>query len=130
MSFCDYCVEWFVGHLERDIAAHESGRIWDIGHSADDAPDWFECQDPKAAHRLGLASTFWDNWMDARNHGWAYYRGMAPDDWPRVARQICQGLREAWEPERMEDNAVFHPPPAPPRVWLWRRIWDFGRRSP
>lgn len=122
MSFTDYCTDWFIEHLERDIASHETGRIWDIGESEIDMPEYFLCEDDLAEERLGLASTFWDCWVDARNHGWGYYRGMDEADWPVVARQIVRGLREKWEPERMRENAVFDPPPAPPRVSLWQRV--------
>lgn len=111
MSFCDYCVQWFISYLERDIEAHEAGRIWDVGEAFEDAPEWRLCGNETTEHRLGLAETFWENWMDSRDHGWAFYRGMDEGDWPVVARQIARGLREEWEPERLMENAVFDPPP-------------------
>ena len=124
MSFYDYAAEFFVRHLEHDIEAHEQGRYEEVGAAFDDAPEWSldEQADEEGAHRLGIAYTFWDEWIDARNHDWGYYPGVGRDDWPLRARQICQGLREKWEPERM-DNALVRSP-APPRVLLWRRLRD------
>ncbi len=125
MSYYDYATYYFVRHLERDIEAHEAGRFEEIGLAFGDAPDWAldEENDQEDAYRLGTAESFWDQWIDARNHGWAHYPGVEESDWPIIARQICRGLRERWELERMADNAVFNPPPAPPRVSWWRRIF-------
>ena len=122
MSFYDYAREFLLRHLERDIAAHQAKHYRAIGAAFDDAPEWNldEDRDPTGAHRLGIAISFWDGWIDARNHDWSYYPGVERDDWPLIARQICRGLRENWEPERMEDNAVFYPPSAPPKIPLWR----------
>ncbi len=124
MSHYDYTANYFARHLERDIAAHEAGRFNEIGGGFDDAPDWRldEKRDEIGAHRLGIAYNFWDQWIDARNHHWHYYPGVEEKDWPIIARQIVRGLREKWEPNRMRENAVFIPPPAPPRVSLWRRL--------
>ncbi len=121
MSFYDYARDWFIEHLERDIAAHETGRYDEIGVSEEGSPEWNLIEDETQSHRLGLAANFWNMWMDSRNHGWWHYPGMNEGDWPVVARQIVCGLRENWEPERMRENAVFDPPLLPPRASLWRR---------
>ena len=124
MAYYDYAADYFVRHLERDIEAHEAGRYDEIGLAFDDAPDWAlgEENDQEDAHRLGTAYSFWDQWIDARNHDWRYYPDIKQEDWPIIARQICWGLRERWELERIADNAVFNLPPASPRVSLWTRV--------
>ena len=124
MSFYDYCTGYFVRHLEHDIEAHEAGHFAEIGLAFNDAPDWTldEEKDREGFERLAIVYSFWDYWIDARNHDWRYYRGVEAEDWPLIARQMCRGLREKWPPERMEDNAVFNPPPAPPREGFWRQL--------
>ena len=125
-SFHDYCVDWFIEHLERDIEAHQSGRVWEVGASDNDTPPYDEIADEEQASRLGAAWNFRDRWMDARNHDWGYYPGVAEADWPIIARQIVRGLREGWSSEQMMDNAVFNPPLAPPRQSWWRRVFGGG----
>ena len=110
MSFCDYCADWFIEHLERDIEAHESGRFDEIGVAERDAPEWDLIEDEIERHRMGVAYNFGDMWADARNHDWAYYPGVERDDWPHIARQICRGLRDNWTPQQMMNNEVFDPP--------------------
>jgi hypothetical protein len=125
-SACETLRQFLLFHLAQDIAAHEAGRFYEIGRAEDNLPydlyDQCEREDDDERTRIGIAVTFWDNWADARNHAWGYYRGVDEGDWPIIARQICQGLEERWEPDRMRDNFVFNPPPKPPRVSLWKRI--------
>ena len=127
MSFRDYCIDWFIEHLERDIEAHESGRIWDIGASEVDMPEWYLIEDEDARRPLSLAFDFWDSWIDDRNHGWCIYEPMTREQWPLIARHIVRGLREGWSWQQLMDNAYFNPPPLPPprRSW-WRRVFNGG----
>jgi len=41
---------------------------------------------------LRLALTFWDAWIDARNHGWQTTAGIQPAEWPVLARAIAADL--------------------------------------
>lgn len=124
MASCDEIKQFLLKHLAQDIEAHESKRYREIGSSEPNTPSLEECgeADEEEHHRLSIAIDFWDRWQDARNHGWAHYRGVEEKDWPAIARQICQGLSEQWEPDRMMDNFVFNPPPLPPRTPLWQRV--------
>ena len=126
MSFYDYARDWFLAHLERDIAAHEAGHFDEIGAAFDDAPPIELLEDEAQAMRLGCAYEFWDAWIDARNHDWGYYSGLETSDWSTVARQICRGLRDEWEPQRMRENAVFDPPL---KVPFWQRLQRLGWRE-
>jgi hypothetical protein len=49
-------------------------------------------------HGLGAAYTFWDRWIDARNHEWRHYPHMVAADWPIVARQVAATLLAGDDP--------------------------------
>lgn len=123
MNACEEAKQFVLLRLERDIAAHERGDYGAIGRMMDLVPSLADCdaRDDDEADRVSTAINFWDRWIDARNHDWGYYPGVERDDWPIIARQICAGLREGWDTDRMHDNFVFNPPPRPPKVsWLTR----------
>jgi hypothetical protein len=60
--------------------------------------DQLDAQLPRNAgpdcDKLHVALEFWDGWIDARNHNWLYYPGVAADDWPRLARGIADDLQQ------------------------------------
>ena len=134
MNNCDGVREFLLENLMKDIKAQEKGRYLEIGEARSNLPNWGECEteNEQEGERLGIAIEFWGRWTDAKNHDWAYYPGVEREDWPIIARQICQGIVEQWEPDRMMDNFVFQPPPAPPRIPLWHRIKGIfsGHASP
>ena len=43
--------------------------------------------------KIFIAFHFWDGWIDASNHAWAYYEPIAESDWPRLARELASDLR-------------------------------------
>ena len=47
--------------------------------------------------KLHIALSFWDGWIDARNHDWLYYEGIRAEDWPWLARGIVDDLRNDHE---------------------------------
>src|SRR5688572_33351174 len=78
--------------LRHDAAAHDAGNVDEVGGSYDDVlsevlPLWND-----AGGTVGAAFKFWDWWIDARSHGWRRPRGIARDDWPRLARHIAAAL--------------------------------------
>ena len=38
--------------------------------------------------KVFVALSFWDGWIDARNHDWNYYPGINESDWPVLGRHI------------------------------------------
>jgi hypothetical protein len=41
---------------------------------------------------IGTALNFLDGWVDDKNHSWRMYRGIAKDDWPKLARGLIKDL--------------------------------------
>ena len=82
----------FVARLEAATRAHESGDLTAISMGYDQ----LDAELPRNAgpdfHKLDVALEFWDGWIDARNHDWLYYPGIAASDWPRLARGIVEDL--------------------------------------
>lgn len=118
-------------HLEQDIEAHERGDYERIGEAFDALPplDYCDEDSEQERRRVSLAVEFWDSWIDARNHFWQHYPGVERDDWPVIARQICQGLREGWDSDRMWGNPVLNRPPRPSKTSLWRRLRFFRGKT-
>lgn len=70
--------------LLADADAHEGNRFEDIGERYDDVlAGLLPLKDRWTLH-VSVALEFWDGWVDARNHDWQYYPGIARDDWPRA----------------------------------------------
>jgi hypothetical protein len=47
--------------------------------------------------KLFIALSFWDGWIDARNHEWQYYPGIEESDWPKLAKEIVKALAKDQE---------------------------------
>ena len=43
--------------------------------------------------KIFIALDFWGGWIDASNHGWAFYEPIAESDWPRLACELAGDLR-------------------------------------
>ncbi len=87
--------------LEREADAQERGDLDQVGTGVA-ALESYASRTPSASWSdptLGAAYTFWDAWVDARNHEWRYYARM-PDaaSWPPVARRIAAALRAGEDP--------------------------------
>lgn len=114
--------------LLADADAHERERFGDVGERYDDVLAGLLPLKDRWTPRVSVALQFWDGWIDARNHDWRYYPGIARDDWPRLARDIARSLREGVEPT--DPNLMAHFGPSAHRSWLTRLSeWRRGRSS-
>jgi hypothetical protein len=80
------------GYLLTDAAAHEKGRYDEIGRRFDGFEHAFPQGDDEALIDLRMALTFWDAWVDARNHGWQPTAGIQQAEWPVLARGIAADI--------------------------------------
>ena len=80
-----------VRHLRADAAAHEAEQDDAIGRSFDGVEHRFPRGDAPELGRLHVALTFWDGWVNARNHGFPSGPIRAAD-WPRLARTVAADL--------------------------------------
>ena len=83
--------DMLVEQLRLDAAAHEAGAYDEVGRRFDSVERHFPHGTSPELGRLHIALTFWDGWVDARNHGWP--RGpIALDDGPTLARRVADDL--------------------------------------
>ena len=80
------------GYLVTDAAAHEAGRYDAIGRKFDGFEHAFPEGDDASLIDLRMALTFWDAWIDARNHGWQPTAGIQKGEWAALARGIAADL--------------------------------------
>ncbi len=80
------------GHLLTDAAAHEAERYDSIGRRFDGFEHAFPEGDDASLIDLRMALTFWDAWIDARNHGWQPTAGIQRGEWAGLARGIAADL--------------------------------------
>jgi len=84
--------QFLIGHLTRDANSHVARRYSEIGIGFDE----MEANLPDSAEeefdKLFLARSFWEGWIDAKNHDWAYYEHIKEDDWPILAKRIAAAL--------------------------------------
>lgn len=127
MTSADY-EDSLAGALLADADAHARNRFDDIGERYDDVLTELLPFKDRWTPRVSLAFRFWDGWVDARNHDWQYYRGIARDDWPRLARVIARSLQEGVE--LTDPELMAHFGPRAHRSWLTRfSEWRRGRSS-
>ena len=84
--------EALIGYLLKDAEAHEAQRFDEIGRRFDGFEHAFPPGHDRALVELRIALTFWDAWIDARNHGWQPTAGIQPAEWPGLARAIAADL--------------------------------------
>jgi hypothetical protein len=113
--------------LIADAIHHEAGRYRSLGDRYDEVEgELLPIQDLKE-RRFAIAFNFWDGWIDASNHNWYNYPGIAERDWPRLARHVAETLEYGDEPTDplvlqhfAPENLVY----TPPRWWQWlSRLW-------
>jgi hypothetical protein len=75
-----------------DAVAHDAERYDSIGRRFDAIEHAFPQGTDPAMQSLRVALTFWDAWIDARNHGWQHSMGIQPQEWPILARAIASDL--------------------------------------
>ena len=80
-----------VTQLRQDAAAHEAEQYDAIGRRFDAIEYRFPRGTAPELGRLHIALTFWDGWVNARNHGWPS-GPIETRDWPRLARSIAADL--------------------------------------
>jgi hypothetical protein len=78
--------------LLRDAAAHEASKDDEIGRRFDSLEHVFPRGTNAELAKLRIALTFWDGWIDARNHGWQPSSGIQRHEWPNLARDIAADL--------------------------------------
>jgi hypothetical protein len=104
----DALVAW----LREDAAAHEAERFDAIGRRFDAVERHLPRGTDREVGRLHVAITFWDGWIDARNHGWPA-GPIARAVWPHLARSVASDLeadRDAAAPlVRARFDLVAHP---------------------
>ena len=110
-----------IARLRADAVRQEAGDIWAIGEDFDD----YDAALPRGetgAHwdRLHLAFYFWDCWIDARNHEWLYHEPIREQDWPRLARHICEAIEN--ESEVTDTIFLEHFGPQPVKPSLMSRL--------
>ena len=80
------------GHLVTDATAHDAERFDAIGRRFDSFEHAFPEGDDASLIDLRMALTFWDAWIDARNHGWQPTAGIQQGEWAALARGIAADL--------------------------------------
>ena len=80
------------GHLVTDATAHEAERFDAIGRRFDSFEHAFPEGDDASLIDLRMALTFWDAWINARNHGWQPTAGIQQGEWAALARGIAADL--------------------------------------
>jgi hypothetical protein len=83
--------------LRDDADAQAAGRAETIGERFDDVYGEILPLAPTFSVGVNIGFTFWDWWIDARNHQWLYYDGISESDWPRLARHVAHAI-ESGEP--------------------------------
>lgn len=135
MADCEEVKQQLLLELRRDALAHERGDYTAIGAGYKNfcsLPDFVACEagDDNASHRLTIAENFWGSWQDARNHNWGYYPGIERDDWPKIARLLCDGIENGLSPEVLHEQVHMYD--APSRLPFWNEWWNRWKqkRSP
>ena len=83
--------ELILRRLKRDSAFHQEGQFDKMGEPYDDFDEKF----PRPFVDLMIAWTFWDAWIDERNHGFpGFYQGITRDSWPKLAGHIINQLEK------------------------------------
>lgn len=115
--------------LRHDVEAHRRGSYADIGTAYDHVlnevlPLWNH-----SGGVIATAFTFWDWWIDARNHNWLYYPGIARDDWPRLAVHMAEVLDSQGTITDPQLLAKFARAARPSLLQRLRRFWRRGTAS-
>ena len=95
------------GYLITDATAQEAGRFDAVGRSFDGFEHAFPEGDDESLIDLRMALTFWDAWIDARNHGWQPTAGIQQNEWAALARAISEDLTAHREIENTRVRELF-----------------------
>jgi len=86
--------EYLIRNLTLDIDRQRSGDFASIGEGYDEYDSNLPRDSRPEFKKLFIALNFWDSWQDARNHEWQYYEGISEIDWPRLAKNIINDIKE------------------------------------
>ena len=115
--------------LRKDADIHEKSLFKQLGSDFDqlDVEDTGIFEDARVRQAFAIAWTFWDSWIDERNHlSPGFYEGIAKDHWPVLARRVAENLEngeEVIDPLLLKHFA-FHPAiPLKERIRQLRTKW-------
>ena len=75
--------------LRRDALLQEENRLMELGEKFEE----LDASLSRDSEQLAIAWTFWDSWIDERNHRFPeFYKGIKRDMWPILARHIADRL--------------------------------------
>ena len=82
-----------IASLNQAIEAHESGNYSRIDSGFDELDVALPRNNADERYdSLIISLSFWDSWIDARNHDWDYYPDFPKYSWPKHARIIVEDL--------------------------------------
>ena len=104
--------QFLIDHLTRDADSHMARRYSEIGTGFGEMEANLlnsdeEEMDKEEFDKLFLARSFWEGWIDARNHDWSYYEHIEEDDWPILAKRIAVALAHDLEISNPQVFAQF-----------------------
>ena len=109
LSACDELRAFLIEQLRRDASCHEQGYFGAIGEGVARLPrlEGFSPEDEDELLRLMVLEDFWACWIDARNENWtpALCVGIAQDEWPILARRLCDAVDAGASAARLQTIA-------------------------
>jgi hypothetical protein len=114
--------ERFASDLDRAAQAQDAGNLPGIETGYEALDEVLPRGESAEYDKLHIALNFWDGWIDARNHDWHYYEGIAEQDWPNLARLIAADLRADREPRDERIRRHFDLRDSNERPSLWNRL--------
>ena len=115
MNYPDARTE-FISALTAAANAHDSNEFANIDVGYEKLDGELPRDSGTEFDKLFVALSFWDGWIDARNHNWQYYDPIRKEDWPELARKIVRDLEADQE---IHDRTVlkrFGPQEKPQRI--------------
>lgn len=85
-------IKYFADVLRKDASLHEEGRHKELGGDFASIEERLaKLQNPSTL--LLMAYSFWDAWLDERNHKFpGRYSDISADSWPSLARSLSNTL--------------------------------------
>lgn len=114
--------ERFASDLGKAAQAQDAGNLPGIETGYEELDRILPRDEGTEYDKLHIALNFWDGWIDARNHDWQYYAGIAEQDWPQLARILAADLRADREPREERILRRFDLRDSATRPSLWDRL--------
>jgi hypothetical protein len=114
--------ERFALDLDRAAQSQKVGNLPGIETGYEELDRMLPGGESEEYDKLHIARYFWDGWIDARNHDWQYYEGIAEQDWPHLARSLAADLRADREPSEKLILQHFDLRRASTKPSLWDRV--------